>query len=111
MSIFEKTKEVAKSKGWTLRQLEKEAGIGQNSLYRWKSYNPRAESLKKVADALGVSVSYLLGESNEPKTAVDNSVEGLKERLVSYDGMPVTDHDAKIIKQFLDAYYSGKEGD
>ena len=114
MSIFQRTKEIAKSKGLNLRQLEDKAGLGTNSLYRWKTYNPRMESLNAVADVLGVSTDYLLGNTdnivpiqeksiNEPMDLyeVDDSE---RDEMVSAGGRPISDEDWAIIKAVLAKY-------
>ncbi|MCZ9311618.1 helix-turn-helix transcriptional regulator [Weissella koreensis] len=112
MTIFERTKELAKSKGLNLRQLEEKAGLGTNSLYRWKTYNPRMESLKSVADVLGVSTDYLLGNTDETnKSAIpsDESLDKSLDRSIAYDGTEITDHDRTIIKAMLKAYFENKD--
>lgn len=70
MTLFERTKQTAKERGLTLRQVEEQAGLGQNSLYAWKKYTPKGSNLQKVAGVLGVSVDYLLGNTDE-KRSVD----------------------------------------
>lgn len=46
------------------RKLEREAGLGVGTITRWKERNPNTDSIKKVADVLGVSVAYLTGDSD-----------------------------------------------
>lgn len=65
MNTFERVKVTAREKGLTLRQVEEKAGLGRNSLYRWKDYTPRVSGVTAVADVLGVSVDYLLGNTDE----------------------------------------------
>lgn len=74
MTLFERTKETAKEQGLTLRQLEEKSGLGQNSLYRWKTYAPKTAYLQKVADVLNVSVDYLLGNTDERHFANSENV-------------------------------------
>ncbi|QIL49897.1 helix-turn-helix transcriptional regulator [Weissella coleopterorum] len=114
---FERIKKISRDKGMSLSQLNKKANMKDNVIYSWKSKEPSATAIKKVADVLGVSVDYLLGNADEmlpnkegtTNEPVDNSIEGIKARLVSYDGSPVTDHDAKLIKQYLDTLFEGRE--
>lgn len=63
-NLMNRIEEVLKEKHWSIRKLEREAGISAGSISKWKSGNPSHYNLKKVADALGVSVAYLTGESN-----------------------------------------------
>lgn len=56
----------AKKRGLSIHQLEKKAIIGNGVISRWKTdYNPSMKNLKKIADALGVSVNTLLREAKE----------------------------------------------
>ena len=65
MTIFERTKELAKKRGLSLQETAKAAGIGINSIYSWKDKKPSVDRIKAVADVLGVSVDYLLGNTDE----------------------------------------------
>ena len=61
--VYENICRILEKKCMTINQLETKADIGPGVVSRWKEdYNPRMETLKKVADALGVSVSTLLRE-------------------------------------------------
>ncbi|WP_461241172.1 helix-turn-helix domain-containing protein [Paucilactobacillus sp. N302-9] len=71
MTLVERIKEVAKKRGWNLKTTADKAGIGINSIYRWKDQTPTADSLSKVAKVLDVSVDYLLG-NEEPKEDVND---------------------------------------
>ena len=56
--------EICQEKKWSRRKLEREAGIGVGSISKWVKVTPSAVNLKKVADALGVSIAFLTGESD-----------------------------------------------
>ncbi|SOB44015.1 Bacteriophage transcriptional regulator [Weissella viridescens] len=111
MTIFERTKQTAKERGLTLRQVEEQAGLGQNSLYAWKKYTPKGSNLQKVADVLGVSVDYLLGNTDEKRPANKNpqdmnSVE-LEEALrgegasLRFEGKELSDEYKRMILDIL----------
>lgn len=56
----------AKKRGLSIHQVEMKAEIGNGSISRWgKDYEPKLANLKKVADALGVSVNTLLKETKD----------------------------------------------
>lgn len=61
--LLERINDLTKEKKWSRRELERKAGISVGSITKWKTVNPTQVNLKKVADALGVSVAYLTGES------------------------------------------------
>ena len=112
MTLFERTKETASNRGLSIQQVAKQAGLGINSIYRWKERNPTTSNIKAVADVLGVSVDYLLGNTdemhgnkkeNEPVdlyTVTDDE----RDRLISANGQPITDDDWAIIKAVLAKY-------
>lgn len=62
MKIFDKVKEVCLERGISIHALEKETGIGNGTISRWKESNPTVDKLKKVADYFGVPIEYFLGE-------------------------------------------------
>lgn len=55
--------EVCHEKKWSRRKLEREAGLSVGSISKWMKVTPSASNLKKVADALGVSTTFLTGDS------------------------------------------------
>ncbi|WP_349535528.1 helix-turn-helix domain-containing protein [Leuconostoc citreum] len=65
-TIFDRTKKLAKEKHISLGELEKKINIGKNSIYSWKTTNPRGESIQKAAEILDTSTDYLLGRTKNP---------------------------------------------
>ena len=63
MNIYEKIKALCIEKGVTIASVERDAGVGNGVIDDWRTSNPRVDTLKKVADALGVSVADLLAEA------------------------------------------------
>ena len=53
--------DLAKRQNLSLRELALKAGISPSTLYEWKAgrYIPKAETRKKLADVLGVTLTYL----------------------------------------------------
>lgn len=79
-TLVDRIKSTAKDKyGWNLKTTAQHAGIGINSIYRWKTQAPTSKSLQKVADVLDVSVDFLLtGDEESTTTKVDdNSATGV----------------------------------
>lgn len=60
-----KIKEVLKEKGLTITQLSEVMGINRVNLSNMINGNPTAETLEKIADALGVPVWRLLVSPDE----------------------------------------------
>ena len=66
MTLFERVKEISKKHGFSsLRVLSEQAGLSPNVVYGWKTKEPSANRIKAVADVLGVSVDYLLGNTDD----------------------------------------------
>ena len=66
MTLFERVKEISKKHGFSsLQTLSEQAGLSPNVIYGWKTKEPSAKTLQAVADVLGVSVDYLLGNTDE----------------------------------------------
>lgn len=53
--------ELCNAEGSNLSRLERDCGLSNAVIRRWKNSSPSAENLQKVADHFGVSVDYLLG--------------------------------------------------
>mgnify|MGYP002678157459 CR=1 FL=1 len=60
-------KELAKKRGMNLYELQSKAGLARGGVYKWKTYTPSIQSLNKLAEALGVTTSYLLRLLEEEK--------------------------------------------
>lgn len=104
MTVYERTKEIAEKRGLSLQQVATKAGLGINSIYSWKKKDPSISRLAKVAAVLGVSVDYLLGETNtssndkEPKPVVDLNKD---DAILTFDGKPIPEEDMELIKRLL----------
>lgn len=62
--LFEKIQELCAEKGTNISKLERDCGLSNATIRRWKHVTPNVETLAKVADFFGVSVDYLLGREN-----------------------------------------------
>lgn len=60
MDLYEKVKEITDSRGISIRKVELMAGIGNGTIGQWRYANPKLDTLKKVALALGVPLEVLL---------------------------------------------------
>ena len=100
MTLFERTKETASNRGLSIQQVAKKAGLGINSIYRWKERNPTTSNIKAVADVLGVSVDYLLGNTDEMHSnKKDDKTVDLEQdtTILALDGIELSDD----YKQFI----------
>ena len=98
MTLFENIQQTAKLRGLSLRSVNEKAHLGPNAIYKWKTQTPSTDKLKAVADVLGVSVDYLLGNTDEMHgNKKDDMPIDLEETLsklgpaVSFGGKELTD--------------------
>ena len=103
MTLFENIQQTAKSRGLSLRSVNEKALLGPNAIYKWKTQTPSTDKLKAVADVLGVSVDYLLGNNDKmhPTSAepeVPNDLEEVLKQVnpVMFGGAELTD-DQKML--------------
>ena len=104
MTVFERIKEVAKARGMNLKTVATNAGLSENALYRYnQGVEPKYPTLKAVADVLGVSVDYLLGNTDEmhltsAEPEVPNDLEEVLKQVnpVMFGGAELTD-DQKML--------------
>ena len=109
MTLFERIKKTAKERGISLTALSVKSGLGEKTIYKWKEKEPSANRIKAVADVLGVSVDYLLGNTDDMHVnkKADTSSDDLKEYfdehpVLKFDGKEIPDAEMKIIKRILE---------
>lgn len=108
---FEKIKLLAKKQGISLNTLEERVGLGKNYIYSLKNKKtPSVEHIAKIADYFNVSTDYLLGRTDNPAIAKDTvttpdgrvvDLSNLRERVVLFDGKPLSDEDIDKIAQII----------
>lgn len=65
MDLFVRTKQLADLQGLSLSQLALKAGLSEKTLYRWRTGNPKFETIAQVAQALNVPTNVLLYDAPE----------------------------------------------
>lgn len=109
-SLFEKIKELCQNRGISINSLEETLGYSRNTIYSMKNKKPNAERLQEIADYFNVSTDYLLGRTDNPAISSDlvTTADGrtvdlsnLRERVVLFDGKPLSDEDVDKIAQII----------
>lgn len=107
---FEKIKELADKQGISLNKLEEKLGFSRNTIYNMKKSTPNVERVSMIADYFNVSTDYLLGRTDNPVISSDlvTTADGravdlsnLRERVVLFDGKPLSDDDVDKIAQII----------
>lgn len=65
---YDRTKALIEGAGMTINSFEEMVGFSNGSIKRWIKGACDASKLCLVADHFGVSVDYLLGRTDDPKT-------------------------------------------
>lgn len=78
MDIVERIKLQCKEKGTSMCALEKKLGFGNGNIRRWNTQTPGSDKIIAVANALEISIDYLL----TGKEAADLTPE--EQQLVDY---------------------------
>lgn len=110
MNTYEIIKELVKQRFMTVAQLERTLDLSNGSISKWTKSKPNSEPLEKVADYLNVSTDYLLGRTDNPAIAKETvttadgrivDLSNLRERVVLFDGKPLSDNDVDKIAQII----------
>lgn len=72
---FERIKELAKKQGLSLNALEEKLGYSRNTLYSLKKQKASTERMQEIADYFNVSLDYLLGRTDNPRIASDETAD------------------------------------
>ncbi|NME43230.1 helix-turn-helix transcriptional regulator, partial [Lactobacillus agilis] len=70
MTIYDRIKELARLKGISIRELEKQLGFSNGLIRQWTK-GTKTTSLEKVANYFNVSTDYLLGRDASPSKGKD----------------------------------------
>ena len=115
-STFEIVKDLCERQGISLNTLEDKLKLGKNSLYGLKRNQPSAERLQQIADYFNVSTDYLLGRTDNPSIAKDDTIAGytsddlrkMAENAKTFDGKPLTEEDIDAIQNIIEIYLRGR---
>lgn len=107
---FDRIKELAKKQGLSINSLEEKLGYSRNTIYNLKNSKPSTERISEIADYFNVSTDYLLGRTDNPAIAGNTvttpdgrvvDLSNLRERVVLFDGKPLSDDDVDKIAQII----------
>ena len=113
MNTFEIIKKLASKRNKSLQQVAEDLNFSKNLFYRWKTSDPKAKDLEKVADYFHVSIDYLMGRTDDKASLspqeiedigqmADRMINGLEsENSVNFYGEPMSDEDKASLKTAL----------
>lgn len=65
MNIYQNVKSACLVREIRVKEVEKKAGIGNNSLQNWTDHFPTADKLLKVAKVLNTTMEFIMGETDD----------------------------------------------
>lgn len=85
--MYEIFDELIKQKGLSAYKVAKDTGISQTTLSDWKRGRsiPKTDKLQKIADYLGVTLDYLLGNEQKEKPTHNVQVRDENNNIVVLD--------------------------
>ena len=101
--------ELRKQKGWSQTELANKIGLSypQMSRYEVKGTQPPADTLKKLADALGTTVDFLINGATDEKAKANLKDSDLLNQFKAVEAMP--EKDKNVIKSLIDAYITKQQ--
>lgn len=113
---FERIKELANKQGLSINALEEKLGYSRNTLYSLKKQKASTERIQEIADYFNVSTDYLLGRTDNPNIANNDTIAGytsddlrkMAENAKTFDGKPLTEEDIDAIQNIIEIYLRGR---
>jgi transcriptional regulator with XRE-family HTH domain len=103
-------RELRRQKNMTQIQLAKRVGITHTHIGRYElgtANKPSADTIKRIAEALGVSSDYLLEGASDQAVKVHIEDQELLQQFKEIEKMP--EDDKTVVKKFLDAFITKKK--
>ena len=109
--IPDRIKKISAEKRISVSELARRLGVDRSNIYHYlrADYDPKFEMVEKMADALGVSVSYLTGMSDDPSPTGDPGLDGFLDRFIrstqpgSFGPVTVSPEDLELLAAYHEA--------
>lgn len=107
--FLERTLQLIEERNLSKNRLLLDLDLSKNSFINWekRGSSPSADTVQKIASYFNVSVDYLLGKTDDPRTSAQilkDSVNNQKARLVEHGGDGVQFID-KITREEYERYF------
>ncbi|MDK1716376.1 helix-turn-helix domain-containing protein [Dellaglioa algida] len=115
MTLFDRIKTLSNKKYKNVKEVATELGFSENLFYKWKTSEPKARDVQKVADYFNVSTDYLLGRTDvmniSPQEQEQQDMKDMLQdnRILSFDGKPIPEKDKEQILDFIE-FLKNKNG-
>ena len=122
MGLYERIKDVSKSKGYSINKLEQELGFARSSINKFNKNKPSIDKLQQIASLLDVTVDYLTAENGEielkesvlttkDERDIEKILDNTREKLMSQEGLMFDGKPAspEAVESILSAMQIGME--
>lgn len=107
ITFGDRLRELRKGRGWSMDEVSEKLSITKSSIsgYEQNDRLPPPEKIVAFAKLFNVSADYLLGQTDDPTPPSKLSdaktyLNGI--RTISWDGIPLTQSDLQLAKDFFD---------
>lgn len=114
MDMGQKIKLLREQKGMTLEELGNKVGVGKSTVRKWETgliANMRRDKISKIAKALEVEPSYLMGWEDKDAPAISNKENPSAPQSLAahFDGDEYTEEELEEIRRFAE-FVKNKRG-
>lgn len=81
MGLYERIKEVAKVKGYSINRLEKELGYPRSSISKYNKNVPSMEKIQKIADFLNVPITDITEEEKTERYYINDETAQVAQEI------------------------------
>lgn len=111
MTISEKLRQIMTEKNLSAADIERRSGISRGTVHHYLhgDYSPKADKIEKLAAALGVSVAYLAGFTDDPNPTGDPGLDQFLDTFTrmtqpgSFGTVQISAEELRLISAFRDA--------
>ncbi|KPV60758.1 hypothetical protein QJ48_04370 [Paenibacillus sp. A3] len=107
MQTGDRIKELRKRKNLTQSEMAEKLGMGRANYAHMENnrITISSEYLQSIANILGTSTDFLLGESSKTSRDIKDLKKFLEQAEIMFDGIPMTQEDIAKIQGFMEAIF------
>ena len=103
ITLYERIKELATIKGKTIKAVERDLGLAEGHIKKWKIFTPNSKTLVAVADYFGVSVDYLLGREPIEDEDINRMLSDPEYRALFKKTARMNREDLEFVKRLIES--------
>lgn len=106
MTVFERIQFLAQKQGKSVKDVSRDLGFGESTIYKWKKQSPKAEYLDKIANYFDVSIDYLMGRTDQSAANSSQNSESniAKQIMMRMDTDGLTEDELDSVKSEVERF-------